>query len=102
MLTQQLLVDLLYRKINMLTIYSKNNCPFCVKAKALLTLKGVVFEEVKIDQDPSAREFIFNAGHRTVPQIYKNGSVFVEGGYTGLAKLDDTVFQQLREETNVN
>jgi glutaredoxin 3 len=33
----------------MITVYSKNNCPYCVQAKNLLQLKGIVFEEVKID-----------------------------------------------------
>lgn len=68
----------------------------------LLKQKGVVFEEVRVDLDPEAREFIMNAGHRTVPQIYKNGTVFVDGGYQGLVKLDESVFQQLKEEFNAN
>lgn len=85
----------------MLTVYSKSNCPFCDKAKALLKQKGIVFEEVRVDQDQEAREFIINAGHRTVPQIYHNGKVFVEGGYQGLARLDDSAFQQLKENINV-
>jgi glutaredoxin 3 len=71
----------------MLTVYSKNNCPFCVKAKYLLDQKGIAFEEIKIDEDSDAREFIVGAGHRTVPQIYKDGKLFVEGGFEGLSKL---------------
>lgn len=86
----------------MLTVYSKSNCPFCDRAKMLLTQKGVAFEEVRVDENPEARDFIVNAGHRTVPQIYKDGKVFVEGGYQGLAKLDDSVFQVLKEEINAN
>ena len=86
----------------MLTVYSKANCPFCDKAKALLNQKGIMFEEIKIDVDQGAREFIMSAGHRTVPQIYHKGQVFVEGGYTGLDKLDDSIFQQLKEDSNAN
>lgn len=86
----------------MLTVYSKSNCPFCDRAKMLLTQKGIAFEEVRVDQDPEARDFIVNAGHRTVPQIYKDGKVFVEGGYQGLARLDESVFQQLKGELNAN
>jgi glutaredoxin 3 len=86
----------------MITVYSKSNCPFCDRAKALLTQKGIVFEEVRVDQDTEARDFIVNAGHRTVPQIYKDGEVFVEGGYQGLARLDESVFQQLKGELNAN
>ena len=68
----------------MIIVYSKNNCPFCVQAKMLLTQKNVPFTEIKVDEDPSAREFIIAEGHRTVPQIYKDGRLFVEGGFTGL------------------
>ena len=70
----------------MITVYSKNNCPFCVQAKNLLTLKGVTYTEVKIDETPEAREFVLSEGHRTVPQLYKDGRLLVEGGYQGLAK----------------
>jgi glutaredoxin 3 len=73
----------------MLTVYSKNHCPFCDQAKALLKSKDIPFEEVKIDESTEAREFIMAEGHRTVPQIYKDGKVFVEGGFQGLRKLNE-------------
>lgn len=81
----------------MLTIYSKANCPFCDQAKNLLKLKNIAYEEVRVDQVPEAREFIMNEGHRTVPQIYKDGKVFVEGGFQGLSKLTE---DQLKEKLN--
>ena len=71
----------------MLTVYSKKHCPFCDQAKALLKRKDIQFEEVKIDEDTTAREFIMEQGHRTVPQIYFQGKLFVEGGFQGLSKL---------------
>ena len=86
----------------MLKVYSKSNCPFCDRAKHLLTQKGIVYEEVRVDLDPDAREFIMQSGHRTVPQIYLGDQVFVEGGYQGLARLDDSAFQQLKETINAN
>lgn len=73
----------------MLTVYSKNHCPFCDQAKALLKNKNIPYEEIKIDESPEAREFVLAEGHRTVPQIYKNGKVFVEGGFQGLRKLTE-------------
>ena len=79
----------------MITVYSKNNCPFCVQAKSLLQLKGVEFEEVKIDESTEAREFIVGEGHRTVPQIYQDGKLLVEGGFQGLKKQSDEFFQSL-------
>jgi glutaredoxin 3 len=83
----------------MLTVYSKANCPFCDQAKNLLKLKNIQYEEIRVDQLPEAREFIMAEGHRTVPQIYKDGKVFVEGGYQGLSKLSE---DQLKERLNVN
>jgi glutaredoxin 3 len=80
----------------MITVYSKAHCPFCDKAKALLKLKGIAFEEVRIDQSSEAREFIMGEGHRTVPQLYKDGKLLVEGGYTGLAKQSAEFFEQLK------
>jgi glutaredoxin 3 len=73
----------------MLTVYSKNNCPFCEQAKGLLTKKGISFDVVKIDEDNEAREWLLEQNHRTVPQLYLDGKLFVEGGYQGLAKLSD-------------
>jgi glutaredoxin 2 len=35
----------------MITVYSKNHCPFCDKAKSLLKLKGIDYTEIKIDED---------------------------------------------------
>jgi glutaredoxin len=80
----------------MITVYSKNNCPFCVQAKNLLNLKGISFEEIKIDEVPEAREFVLSEGHRTVPQIYQNGKLLVEGGFQGLKKQSEEFFQQLK------
>lgn len=80
----------------MITVYSKNNCPFCVQAKNLLKLKGLEFQEVKIDEDDTAKQFILGEGHRTVPQIYRDGELLVEGGYQGLSRKDDSWFTALK------
>ena len=79
----------------MITVYSKNNCPFCVQAKSLLQLKGVEFEEVKIDESTEAREFVVGEGHRTVPQIYRDGKLLVEGGFQGLKKQGEEFWSTL-------
>ena len=80
----------------MITVYSKNHCPFCDKAKALLRLKGIDYAEVKIDEDVEAKEFVLKQGHRTVPQIYCDGKLLVEGGYQGLARQPQEFFDQLK------
>lgn len=54
-------------------VYSKANCPACVKLKNELTLKAVEFEEVRVDLDPAQRQFLLDNGHRSVPQAYVDG-----------------------------
>lgn len=80
----------------MITVYSKNNCPFCDQAKNLLKLKGIDYTEIKIDENAVARAFILSQGHRTVPQLYKDGQLLVEGGFQGLQKQPDEFFQILK------
>ena len=53
-------------------IYTTATCPYCIRAKALLSKKGVKFDEIRVDIDPSRRpEMITRAnGRTTVPQIF--------------------------------
>lgn len=74
---------------NVLTMYSKTNCVFCDRAAALLDSFKIPFSVVKVDDEPTAREFLMSEGHRAVPQLYLNGKLFVEGGYAGLVKLGE-------------
>ncbi len=55
-------------------IYTWSTCPFCIRAKALLTKKGVEFTEYCIDGDEAARaEMAERAnGRRSLPQIFIN------------------------------
>lgn len=73
----------------MLTLYSKTVCPFCVNAKNFLKNKNIPFREINIEDNDDARQFIIDKGHRTVPQIYFNGELFVEGGFQGLSKMTE-------------
>jgi glutaredoxin 3 len=41
-------------------IYSKEVCPYCVKAKALLKRKGAEFTEIKIVDDVTKEEMMKN------------------------------------------
>ena len=68
----------------MLTLYTKDNCGFCMSAKALLLNRKIEFAEVNIDQDQEARKFVISEGHRTMPQIYQGEDLYVEGGFQGL------------------
>jgi len=79
----------------MITIYSKNNCPFCDRAKALLESKDIPFEVIKMEENTGAREFLMEQGLRSVPQIFKDG-VLLPGGYQGLAGKDQEFFNTLK------
>ena len=80
----------------MLTLYTKNNCGYCLQAKSLLKNNDIPYEEVNIETSEEARNFVINEGHRTMPQIYKEGKLFVEGGFTGLKDLGvDTIKTRL-------
>ena len=68
----------------MITIYSKEGCPYCVKAKDLLEECNIECNVVKIDEDDDAKTFVVGEGHRTVPQLYVNKTLLVEGGFDGL------------------
>ena len=58
--------------MNKVVMYSKDYCPYCARAKALLEQRGVTdLEIIQIDRDPSQRDvMIERTGRRTVPQIF--------------------------------
>jgi glutaredoxin 3 len=62
-------------------VWSKYNCPYCDQAKALLTQRGIRYEERKIG-DGYSREELLEAvpNARTVPQIFINNQLI--GGFT--------------------
>ena len=66
-------------------VWSKYHCPYCDQAKALLTQKGIEFEEKKIG-DGYTKEELLEAvpTARTVPQIFIDGKLI--GGFTELKK----------------
>jgi glutaredoxin 3 len=66
-------------------VWSKNQCPYCDQAKALLKMKGIEFEERNIQKDYT-REQLLEAvpNARTVPQIFLDDKLI--GGFTELKK----------------
>ena len=61
-------------------MYTTQVCPFCVRAKALLTQRGVAhIDEVRVDLLPDERlQMVALTGRRTVPQIFI-GQTYVGG-----------------------
>ena len=69
-------------------IYSKEVCPYCVRAKKLLTKKGLDFTEIDIAQQTELRDAMSKRanGKQTVPQIFINDKHI--GGCDDLYALD--------------
>lgn len=69
-------------------IYTWQSCPFCIRAKALLTKKGVSFTEHSVDGDEEARAAMAarGDGRRSVPQIFIDDAHI--GGCDDLHALD--------------
>jgi glutaredoxin 3 len=69
-------------------IYTSAFCGYCARAKRLLKEKGVDFNEIGVDMNPSLREEmqVRSGGAYTVPQIFINGEHV--GGCDDLHALD--------------
>jgi glutaredoxin 3 len=68
-------------------IYSTQQCPYCVRAKALLQSRGLSYEEVDISADPERmQEMVQRSGNRTVPQIFIDDANI--GGFQELSQLN--------------
>jgi glutaredoxin len=64
-------------------IWSKDHCPYCVQAKALLEQKGIEFEERKIGTDWTKEQLLEAVPNAmSVPQIFLNDELV--GGFTEL------------------
>jgi glutaredoxin 3 len=69
------------------TVYVSDWCPYCQRAKGLLTQKNVDFREINVEDDANLREeMIVRSNRRTVPQIFI-GDTHV-GGCDDLFELD--------------
>ena len=65
------------------TVWSKDHCPFCDQAKALLTQRGIEFEERKIGHGYTKEQLLEAVpAARTVPQIFLDDKLI--GGFTEL------------------
>ena len=71
-----------------ITIYSKNNCVFCTKAKSLLKNLGLEYEEKSLEKDfgsdPSKLIEDIGKNVRQMPQIKIDGELV--GGYNQLVE----------------
>ena len=69
----------------MYTVYSKENCPHCVRAITLLEVRGEPFKVLKLGKDVDLDDFKRdNPNVRSVPYILFNEEVI--GGYDELSR----------------
>jgi glutaredoxin 3 len=70
-------------KMSTAIVWSKDQCPYCVQAKALLESRGIDYEERNINHNYT-REQLLEAvpNARTVPQIFIDDKLI--GGFTEL------------------
>ena len=67
------------------TVWSKNQCPFCVQAKALLESRGIDYEERNVQENWTKEQLLAAVPTaRTLPQIFLDDNYI--GGFTELQK----------------
>jgi len=72
-----------------ITVYSTDPCSFCLRAKELLKLRALSFEEINLAKDPAGRlELVEKTGMLSFPQIVVGGEVI--GGFQELVQADRT------------
>jgi glutaredoxin 3 len=88
-----------------IVMYTTAWCPYCARARNLLTAKGVAFEEIDVDDRDGAREEMVtrSGGRHTVPQIFA-GDIHI-GGSDELQALDaagklDPLLEELTNDRN--
>ncbi|MEN3282231.1 MAG: glutaredoxin 3 [Solirubrobacteraceae bacterium] len=70
-----------------ITVYSTEPCSFCLRAKELLTLRKLSFEEINLAKDPAGRlELVEKTGMLSFPQIVIGDEVI--GGFQELVQAD--------------
>ncbi len=68
---------------NRIKMYTTSWCPDCFRAKRVMQMLGVEFDEVNIEQDEAAVETVvrLNNGFQSVPTIvFPDGDVMAEPG----------------------
>ena len=72
------------------TVFSRDGCPFCVRAKSMLNDACIRFEELVLNRDYTEATLRAISGRSTVPQVFINGE-YIGGSeeveaYVGKAK----------------
>jgi glutaredoxin-like protein len=71
------------------TVFTREGCPFCVRAKGMLRDAGMDFEELVLNRDFSEATIRAISGETTVPQV------FIDGERIGGADALETYFAEV-------
>ena len=66
------------------TVFSREGCPYCIRAKGLLNDANIPFEELVLNRDYKESTLRAVSGTSTVPQVFINGNYI--GGSEDLEK----------------
>lgn len=62
---------------NVVTVYTKNNCPQCKITKRKLHILGINYHEHNVDEDPKALEYLIERGLRSLPVVVTEDDVWM-------------------------
>ncbi len=56
-----------------MTVFTREGCGYCVRAKGLLNDAGIAYEELVLNRDYTEASLRAVSGRSTVPQVFING-----------------------------
>ena len=77
-------------------IYGRNTCPYCTRAKEELSLRGMPFDFINLDEIGKTAAEVTGRKVKTVPQIYIEGKYV--GGYNELMQFLNTSYKTTESE----
>ena len=81
-----------------ISVFWKEGCPHCVKAKEYLTARHIPYQSLDITEDAHLRMLsIYLSGSQTVPQIFFNNEYI--GGASDMLSIVPTILDKKIQET---
>jgi glutaredoxin len=62
-----------------LTVYSTNSCTYCSRLKQDILNVGLQYIEINLDKNPEIKKKMVDAGHRSVPILFKDETHIATG-----------------------
>ncbi len=76
------------KKPELISMFSKIGCPYCVRAKKMLSDRGMNYEEIVLGKDITTHSLLAVAGATTTPQVFIDGKLI--GGSEALEEYLNT------------